>query len=98
MFQHPEYFEKPGNIREIKSHDLVELCQKASILLGDQEKSILTRLTAYVNWIGRYRVPLREKDWATRRDSIRVDKEHELIEQLYAKIWAESESVEQSVT
>lgn len=57
--------EQPG-----KSHDLVALARSAGISVTQEQRLYLQLLTHSVKWVGRYPVPITEKEW---NDDIRVN-------------------------
>ncbi len=47
---------------ELKSHNLVKLCEKAGLTYNSDEKEYLELLQKYVTWAGRYPIPLEWQD------------------------------------
>lgn len=56
----PESF-SAGLPKEIDTHNLEELANSVGIEVGDSEKELLKRLSAYAYWAGRYPAPVNEK-------------------------------------
>jgi hypothetical protein len=46
----------------LKSHNLVKLADRAGIVLNSDEAALLERLRTYIDWRGRYPIPLRGED------------------------------------
>jgi hypothetical protein len=63
VVQKPSTSEKTaGKLKVIKTHDLGRLCDMCAIALCQEERDMLDRMTRYVEWLGRYPVPLKAED------------------------------------
>jgi len=103
LVQHPEYFKPDKKMTDIKTHKLTELCIWCNISLMEEEIVLLNKLTRYVEWQGKYPIPLEldemfpiKKDdgtWETRGISFKgIKKLQQEIDDLYAKLWFELEN------
>lgn len=101
MIQHPEYFKPGAKLTDIRSHKLVSLCNRCDISVQKEEVEILNKLTTYVEWQGKYPIPLEpdkmwpikrdDGTWKTRGEAFRGRQPQEKIDNLYTKIWNELE-------
>jgi len=57
--------DKKGKFR-FNKHNLVNLLEQSSITLSDDERDLVERLTQYIQWGGRYPVPLKTSDFVPR--------------------------------
>jgi hypothetical protein len=101
MLEHPEYFKPNDRITGIKSHDLVRLCSRCKIHLQLQEKKLLEKITIYIDWQGKYPIPLdpdkmwpikqADGSWKTRGEAFHGRRTQEEVDRLYMRIWNELE-------
>jgi hypothetical protein len=101
MLEHPEYYRPDAKITNIKDHRLVELCKCCNIRIKPDEATLLKELTIYIEWKGRYPIPLKaleipnnlNSDGTAKEDFVgfRGRKTQEEIDMLYMKIWNELE-------
>ena len=106
MLEHPEYFKPNAKMTEIRSHDLVKLCGRCNISLQLQETNLLEELTIYIEWQGKYPIPLEPEkmwpikqadgSWKTRGVAFHGRKTQEEVDKLYIKIWNELEHRQES--
>ncbi len=87
-----------GNLRGWPSngHKLILLAEKAEIPLNEQQKDMVQRLVAFVEWAGRYPVP--QKATQIPLKQLRIKKpflplplqpfERKIFEQLYLSLWS----------
>jgi hypothetical protein len=98
MVQHPEYFKPNKKMTDIRSHNLVRLCNRCNIPVDKNETALLDTLTTYVEWQGKYPIPLsiddmppkkqpdgtwEEQGWSTNS----IKKLREDADKLYTKIY-----------
>jgi hypothetical protein len=103
MIKHPEYFKPDQKIVDIQSHDLVGLTKRCKIVLQQEETVLLTKLTTYVVWQGKYAIPLRSDEmfgemkpdgtWVTRGEAFHGRKTQQEVDRLYIKLWNELERI-----
>lgn len=103
MIQHPEYFKPNEKLVDIRSHNLVGLCQKCGIPLNNDEITLLKELTTYVEWQGKYPIPLtldemwpkKQQDgtWQSRGEALCGRNIQQEVDNLYGKIWDELERI-----
>ena len=101
MSLHPEYFQASGELIRIQSHDLVKLCRRCNIDLSQEEKELLTKLTTYVTWAGRYPVPLKAAEmfpkkradgtWIQRGEPFHRREPQSEVNQMWMRLWEELE-------
>ena len=60
MADHPEYLKTGEKGTEIRSHNLVSLCRRCSLVVSAAEEDLLKTLTDHIEWVGKYPVPLEE--------------------------------------
>lgn len=58
MVQHPEYFRATEKMTDIQSHNLASLSVRCRIVVSEEERKLLDRLAMYIDWAGKYPVPL----------------------------------------
>jgi hypothetical protein len=103
MVQHPEYFRSDQKMVDIRSHNLVDLCRRCNLELHQEEENLLNKLTAYVEWRGKYPVPLvsdkmwgemgPDGNWETRGEAFRGCKQQQEIDRIYIKFLNELERI-----
>ncbi len=101
MFEHPEYFKANAKMTHIQSHDLVKLCSRCNIPLQAEEANLLEKCTIYIEWQGKYPIPLESEkmwpikqadgSWKTQGEAFHGRKTQEDVDILYNKIWNELE-------
>ncbi|MCH8295797.1 hypothetical protein IH992_32360 [Candidatus Poribacteria bacterium] len=100
MVQHPEYFKPNAKMVDIRSHNLVSLCKRCNISIDTEETNLLEKLTRYIEWEGKYPIPLEaDKSLPRKRDDGTWERQFEdgfkipkqSIDSLYAKLWNELE-------
>lgn len=87
LSQKPELFH-PKKMKGFNHHDLKMLCDEVGLELQVDEKEWLTKLTAYIEWQGKYPIPLRrdkDKD-RTRGIPFKGREFQEQIEAIWTKI------------
>ncbi|MGO8733604.1 MAG: hypothetical protein ACLQVM_12540 [Terriglobia bacterium] len=99
MADHPEYFKTGAKITEIRSHNLVSLCRRCSLVVSAAEEDLLKTLTDHIEWVGKYPVPLEEAGmyprkkadgrWNGPSDQFGGGKAKTTIEGLYSRILEE---------
>jgi len=102
MIQHPEYFKPDSKLTDIRSHDLAGLCNRCGIAVQDQA-TLLEKLTSYIEWQGKYPIPLvsdemwpkRQPDgtWKTGGEAFHGRKTQQEVDSLYTRIWNELERI-----
>jgi len=102
LVQHPEYFKPDKKMTDIRTHMLPELCKWCNISLMEEEIVLLKKLTRYVEWQGKYPIPLESDEmfplkkgdgtWETRGETFKGRKTQQVIDDLYAKVWCELEN------
>jgi hypothetical protein len=95
MLGHPEYFKADGKLAEIRSHNLAHLWRKAGLALVPAEEVLLDKLSRYVDWLGRYPVPLaadkilplprKDGTWDHQAEPFKGRQTQETINRLYTK-------------
>jgi hypothetical protein len=108
MLEHPEYFRPSAKIKDIQSHNLKNLCHKCNISLQQEEAELLEMLTIYVEWQGKYPIPLESKNmwpirqpdgsWKTRGEAFDGRKTQDKVDNLYIKILDELERRQKSTS
>jgi hypothetical protein len=101
MFEHPEYFRPDAKMKDIQSHDLVKLCGRCNISLQPQERNMLEKLTIYIEWQGKYPIPLESEkmfpikqpdgSWKTRGEAFHGRETQVEVDKLYTNICGELE-------
>jgi hypothetical protein len=108
MADHPDYFKPGQKITDIRSHNLSALCKRCGFVVSDAEAKSLMKLTEYIEWLGKYPVPLVEtamypkKDenghWDGAHDRFRGNKVKVIVDSLYSQFHAELVSREDMTT
>ncbi len=60
----------PRQFRGPSGHNLPSLAKRAGLDLSQEEKDLARRLTAYVEWAGRYPVPTRAEGMTIKQDAV----------------------------
>jgi len=58
IIQHPEYFKPNAKLNDIRSHNLLSLCKRCNIVIRQGEAILLKKLTSFIEWQGKYPIPL----------------------------------------
>lgn len=103
MVQHPEYFDPQGKLDDIKTHKLTDLCRRCGFALQESETRLLQLLSDYIDWRGKYPIPLEgAKMWPRRQAdgtwdgggiSPRGREVQQEVDALYVRIWNEVDRV-----
>lgn len=101
MIVHPEYF-TPNKLTGIKTHNLRELCTRCSIDLDKDELILLDKLSEYVEWMGKYPIPLElgkmypkqqsNGTWKHRGEAFHGREAQQEVDELYTKLLTMLES------
>jgi hypothetical protein len=99
MAEHPEYFKPDTKITDIRSHNLVSLCERCSLQITVDEEELLKKLTDHIEWVGKYPVPLelsgmyprRKPDgtWDGPGNKLNGQATKKMVESLYKRFWDE---------
>ena len=95
MAAHPEYFKPDAKITDVRSHNLVGLCNRCSLSLTPDHEDLLKRLTEHIEWVGKYPVPLElsrmyprkrpDGTWDGPLDKFAGDRTKHIAERLYER-------------
>ena len=101
MAQHPEYLHQKTRLSNlVKTHDLLRLCNACGLATTPSESDLLSMLTEYVVWRGKYPVPLEIADMPPRRRGTEGTstgsgipylgrKTREEMDSIYTRLWTE---------